>query len=163
MSEINKGQLRFHLQNLDLDRDSATVQNLAHEALNAAIKAAGGKEDIDAKLEAQGNFLGVGETVVVLWILHALKVGGVAFGTGVAGAAGKDFYERFLAPELRKRIFCRINCKSSLPARKQKNRNCTSRSSLRSSQLEPNCTNYLRVALSGSDRESAVRRASYIG
>jgi hypothetical protein len=41
--------------------------------------------------------------VVVLWILHALKVGGVLFGTGAMTAAGKSFYDDFLAPQLRKR------------------------------------------------------------
>jgi hypothetical protein len=103
MSETNEGQLRFHLQNLDLDRGEATVEHLVEEALNEAITTAGDKEDVDAKLQPEGKFLGVGETVVVLWMVHALKVGGVAFATGALTEAGKDFYARFLAPALLKR------------------------------------------------------------
>jgi hypothetical protein len=71
--------------------------------MQAAIEEAGGKSAIEPKAEFEGGFLGAGETIVVLWILHALKVGGVAFGTGAMGAAGKSFYEDFLAPQLRKR------------------------------------------------------------
>jgi hypothetical protein len=120
MSETDEGKLRFHLQNLDLDRNDVTVEHLAAEALNAAITAAGGKEDIDAKLQPEGKFLGVGETIVVLWILHALKVGGVAFATGAATAAGKDFYERFLAPELRQRNLLPDKLQEVAPSEKTK-------------------------------------------
>jgi hypothetical protein len=103
MSETTDGKLRFHLQNVNPDADEATVERLVEEAMDSAIVAAGGKADVDAKLQPEGRFLGFGETVVVLWILHALKVGGVAFGTGAATEAGKHFYNDFLAPELRKR------------------------------------------------------------
>lgn len=103
MSETTDGKLRFHLQNVDPDADEATVERLVDEAMDSAIAAAGGKADVEAKLQPEGRFLGVGETVIVLWILHALKVGGVAFGTGAATEAGKHFYNDFLAPELRKR------------------------------------------------------------
>lgn len=103
MSETTDGKLRFHLQNVDPDADEATVERSVQEAMDSAIATAGGQADIDAKLQAEGRFLGVGETVVVLWILHALKVGGVAFATGAATEAGKHFYNDFLAPELRKR------------------------------------------------------------
>jgi hypothetical protein len=103
MSETTDGKLRFHLQNVDPDADEATVERLVEEAMDSAIAAAGGKADVDAKLQPEGRFLGVGETVIVLWMLHALKVGGVAFATGAATEAGKHFYNNFLAPELRKR------------------------------------------------------------
>lgn len=103
MSDTNEGQLRFQVQNLDLDRDDATVEQLVKEALSEAITEAGGKQDVDAKLEPEGKFLGVGETIVVLWILHALKIGGVAFATGALTEAGKDFYTKFLSPALLKR------------------------------------------------------------
>ena len=103
MSEATEAKLKFHLQNVDPGASDETVQRLFDEALAAAIQDAGGKSDIDAKAEFEGGFFGAGETVVVLWILHALKVGGVAFGTGAATAAGKSFYDDFLAPQLRKR------------------------------------------------------------
>jgi hypothetical protein len=103
MSESTDVKLRFHLQNVDSGASEETVRHSFDEAMEAAIEEAGGKAGIDAKAEFEGGFLGVGETVVVLWILHALKVGGVAFGTGAMTAAGKSFYEDFLAPQLRKR------------------------------------------------------------
>jgi hypothetical protein len=103
MSEPAEAKLKFHLQNVDPGASGETVQRLFDEALAAAIEEAGGKSDIDAKAEFEGGFFGAGETVVILWILHALKVGGVAFGTGAATAAGKSFYDDFLAPQLRKR------------------------------------------------------------
>ena len=103
MSKTTDGKLRFHLQNVDPDADEATVERLVEEAMDSAIAAAGGKAGVDAKLQPEGRFLGVGETVIVLWMLHALKVGGVAFATGAATEAGKHFYNDFLAPELRKR------------------------------------------------------------
>ena len=73
------------------------------ETAEAKLKDAGGRSDIDAKAQFEGGFFGAGETVVVLWILHALKVGGVAFAKGAVGAAGKSFYDNYLAPQLRKR------------------------------------------------------------
>ncbi len=103
MSEAAEAMLKFHLQNVDPSASYETVQRLFDEALAAAIEEAGGKSDIDAKAEFEGGFFGVGETVVILWILHALKVGGVAFGTGAATAAGMSFYNDYLAPQLRKR------------------------------------------------------------
>lgn len=103
MSETNDGKLRFHLKNVDPEADEATVERLVKEAMDSAIAAAGGRADIDAKLEAEGRFLGVGETVILLWILHALKVGGVAFATGAATEAGRHFYKHFLEPALTKR------------------------------------------------------------
>jgi hypothetical protein len=103
MSETADVKFRFHLQNVDSGASEETVRHSFDEAMAAAIEKAGGKADIDAKADFEGGFFGVGETVVVLWILHALKVGGVAFGTGAMSAAGKSFYEDFLAPQLRKR------------------------------------------------------------
>jgi hypothetical protein len=56
---------------------------------------------IRAKTEKAGGFGGVGETAVILaFIVKALKVGAVAAGTGAAGAAGKMFFEKYLAPRL---------------------------------------------------------------
>lgn len=101
MSESTELKLRFNIQNVDPSADEETVKRLFHEALEAAVNE--DAEAINVKPEFQGNFLGVGETIVVLWIVHALKVGAAAAGTGVATAAGKDFYENFLAPQLRKR------------------------------------------------------------
>ena len=103
MSETAEATLKFHLQNVDPGASDETVLRLFDEALAAAIEDAGGKSDIDAKAQFEGGFFGAGETVVVLWILHALKVGGVAFAKGAAGAAGKSFYDSYLAPQLRKR------------------------------------------------------------
>jgi len=118
MSESTDGKLRFHLQNVDPDADEATVERLVEEAMDSAIAAAGGKADVDAKLQPEGRFLGVGETVVVLWILHALKVGGVAFATGAATEAGKRFYDGFLAPELRKRNLLPTKLEEIAPGKK---------------------------------------------
>jgi hypothetical protein len=118
MSETTDGKLRFHLQNVDPDADEATVERLVEEAMDSAIAAAGGKADVDAKLQPEGRFLGVGETVIVLWILHALKVGGVAFGTGAAAEAGKHFYNDFLAPELRKRNLLPTKLEEIAPGKK---------------------------------------------
>jgi hypothetical protein len=103
MSESADVKLRFHLQNLDPSADVDAVRRSFDDAMQAAIEEAGGESKIKPKAEFVGGFLGVGETVVVLWILHALKAGGVAFGTGAMTAAGKSFYEDFLAPQLRKR------------------------------------------------------------
>ena len=103
MIESTEVKFRFHLQNVDPGSSEESVRELFDEALDAAIQNAGGKSDIDAKGEFEGGFLGAGEAVVILWILHALKVGGAAFGTGAAAAAGKAFYEDYLAPQLRRR------------------------------------------------------------
>lgn len=103
MSENTDVKFRFHLQNVDSGASEETVRRSFDEAMVAAIEEAGGKGNINVKAEFEGGFLGVGETVVVLWVLHALKVGGVAFGTGAMTAAGKSFYDDFLAPQLRKR------------------------------------------------------------
>lgn len=103
MSESADARLRFHLQNADHSRNEEAVRQSFDEALQAAIEEAGDPAEIRAKAEFEGGFFGAGETVVVLWILHALKVGGIAFGTGATTAAGKSFYEKFLEPQLQKR------------------------------------------------------------
>ena len=100
MSDTSDVKLRFHLQNVDPSASSETVQRLFDEALAAASKDAGG---IQAKAEFEGGLFGVGETVIVLWLFHALKVGSAAFATGAAGAAGKEFYGKYLSPQLQKR------------------------------------------------------------
>lgn len=115
MSESTEVKLRFHLQNVDPGASEESVRELFDKALDAAIQDAGGRSDIDAKGEFEGGFLGAGEVVVVLWILHALKVGGLAFGTGTAGAAGKAFYEDYLAPQLRKRNLLPSNVEPVAP------------------------------------------------
>jgi hypothetical protein len=103
MSESTDVKLRFHLQNVDPSRNEEAVRRSFDEALQAAIEEAGDQSEIKPKAEFEGGFFGAGETVVVLWILHALKVGGIAFGTGAMTAAGKSFYEKFLEPQLQKR------------------------------------------------------------
>jgi hypothetical protein len=103
MSESSEVKLRFQLQNVDPSADDETVRRLFDEAVEAATQAAGTDSEITAKAEFEGKFLGVGEIAVVLWIVHALKVGGVAFYGGAAGAAGKYFFDHYLAPELTKR------------------------------------------------------------
>lgn len=103
MSESTDVKLRFHLKNLDPAADDEAVQRSFDEAMEAAIAEAGGESDVATRSEFEGGLFGVGETVVLLWILHALKVGGIAFGTGAATEAGKHFYNDFLAPQLRKR------------------------------------------------------------
>jgi hypothetical protein len=103
VDESTDVKLRFHLQNLDPGASEKVVRQSFDDAMKAAIEAAGDKSNIEAKAEFEGGFLGVGETVVVLWILHALKGAGIAFGTGAVTAAGRSFYEDYLAPQLRKR------------------------------------------------------------
>ena len=103
MSENTEEKFRFHLQNVDPSANEEAVQRSFDEAMQAAIKEAGVPTATSPKAEFEGGFLGAGETVVVLWILHALKVGTAAAATGAATAAGKSFYEDFLAPQLRKR------------------------------------------------------------
>src|ERR1700682_3844463 len=91
MSESNDVKLRFHLQNADPSADEDAVRRSFDEAMQAAIDEAGVQSEIKPKAEFEGGFFGAGETVVVLWILHALKVGGAAFGTGAMTAAGEGF------------------------------------------------------------------------
>jgi hypothetical protein len=103
MSESSEAKFTFRLRNVNKAAKPEETQRLFNEAFEAAMAEAGGPDDFQAKTEVIGGLFGLGETAILLWILHALKVGGVAFGTGAAGAAGKSFYERFLEPQLVKR------------------------------------------------------------
>jgi hypothetical protein len=103
MSESMDGRLEFRLRNVNTSAKPDETQRLFNEAFEAALKEAGAPEEFQAEVEVKGGLFGIGETAIFLLILHALKVGGVAFGTGAATAAGKSFYERFLEPQLLKR------------------------------------------------------------
>jgi len=116
MSGSTDVKLRFHLQNVDPSADDETVRRLFDEAIEAATEKVGADSGITAKAEFEGKFLGVGETAVVLWIVHALKVGGIAFFTGTAGAAGKYFFDHYLAPELTKRNLLPSTVEEVIPA-----------------------------------------------
>jgi hypothetical protein len=103
MSESTDGKLEFHLRNTNGSAKPDETQRLFNEAFEAALKEAGGPDDFQAKAQAEGGLFGIGETAIFLLIVHALKVGGIAFGEGALTAAGKSFYERFLEPQLVKR------------------------------------------------------------
>ena len=96
-------KFRFVIRNEDPGAKPADVRRRLDDALQDALRAA--LEDglaLTAKAETEGGFFGVGETAVILAILHAAKAGAGAFALGAAGAAGKGFYEGYLAPKLRK-------------------------------------------------------------
>jgi len=96
-------KFRFVLRNEDPKAKPTDVKRRLNEAVNDAVKAA--KQNnvaIKVKAETEGGFFGLGEMAVVLAIAHAAKAGAGLFAAGAVGAAGKSFFEDYLAPRLRK-------------------------------------------------------------
>jgi hypothetical protein len=91
------------VRNEDPKAKPADVRRRLNQAVEEAVTAAK-KNDVrvNAKAETEGGFFGLGEMAVILVIAHAAKAGAGAFALGAAGAAGKSFFEDFLAPRLRK-------------------------------------------------------------
>jgi hypothetical protein len=92
---------RFVINNEDPNATKAEVLNRLQTATLQAVEAARAELNAEATAEAEGGTGGLGETAVILALWHAAKVGAGAFATGMASAAGKKFYEKYLAPRLR--------------------------------------------------------------
>jgi hypothetical protein len=83
------------------DKSAANVNATVEQALSEAIAAAQHEYEVGAEPEVRGAFGGVGETVIVLTILHLLKAGGIAVAKGALTAAGAAFVNTYLLPKLR--------------------------------------------------------------
>jgi hypothetical protein len=92
-------RLEFRLNTVAPAPQEGEVRRLFEEAVQEAVAEAREAEgrDFDVRAEIRGAFGGVGELVALLWFL------GKAVGGGIAGAAGKDFYDRYLKPRLERR------------------------------------------------------------
>jgi sugar/nucleoside kinase (ribokinase family) len=75
------------------------VRRLLEEALQEALAEARREENagVDARAELRGAFGGAGELAAFLLFV------GKAFVVGAAGAAGKDFFDKYLKPKLERR------------------------------------------------------------
>jgi hypothetical protein len=102
LSKISEVKFRFVISNQDPNATEADVRKLLQQATEEAVKAARAKLNTEATAELEGGFFGLGETAVILAILHVAKAGAGAIALGAAGEAGKEFYKKYLAPQLRK-------------------------------------------------------------
>jgi hypothetical protein len=93
--------LHFDISSQIPGSTDAKVRAAVEQAVREAITAAEYEYEVEAKAEVEGAFLGVGETVVVLTILHLAKAGGIAFAKGAVQAAGAAFFTAYVAPRLR--------------------------------------------------------------
>ncbi len=104
MNEDQKAKFRFIIRNQDPAATEADVRKRLREATEKATEEAANarRKPSGASTELEGGFFGLGETAIILAIVHAVKTGAAVAALGTASAAGKDFYDSFLKKELRK-------------------------------------------------------------
>lgn len=104
LSKPDKAKFRFVIRNLDPKATETDIRIRLRMATEKALQEASAAKQSPAKAstELEGAFLGVGETAVILAIVHAVKAGAALAAGGVATEAGKDFYDGFLKKQLRK-------------------------------------------------------------
>ena len=94
---------RFVLSVEDRSLTGVQVKKLVQQATQEASDAAGERlMGLQPSTELEGGFAGLGEATVILALVHAVKAGAIAASVGASSAAGKMFFEEFLAPRLRK-------------------------------------------------------------
>ena len=99
--------VEFHIRATSPDQTADVVRRLLNDAVAEAVVES---PDVDqARAELPGAFGGIGETLVILAIKAAVS--------GAAGAAGKDFYNRFVRPRLQKKNLVASDAKVKDPDR----------------------------------------------
>ena len=95
---------RFSIRPEDPRLKGADIRVLLEQATEEAVAdARSEKHEISAQAELEGGFGGLGEVTVVLsLIVHAGAEVAKTAALAAAGAAGKMFFEKYLAPQLRK-------------------------------------------------------------
>jgi hypothetical protein len=96
-------KFRFVVHNQTPGASESEIRKSLQEAIDDAVKAAHPQLQLKATAEPEGGFGGLGETAVILAVLHSAKVAAGTFALGALTAAGKTFFDDFLAPQLRKR------------------------------------------------------------
>jgi hypothetical protein len=103
LSTTQETKFRFVIRNQDPQASEADIRKRLKQATTAAVKESqANNAATQASTQLEGGLFGIGETAVILFVAHAVKAGAAAAALGGAGAAGKDFYTAYLAPQLRK-------------------------------------------------------------
>jgi hypothetical protein len=93
----------FGVKPLDSSMNRAAVSRAVTKATRDALAEARGDDGrLRATPQLTGGLGGVGEAAVLLFVWKAAKVAGGAALAGAGSAAGKAFFENYLAPRLRK-------------------------------------------------------------
>jgi hypothetical protein len=98
-SDLGREDWEFQIKTVSPVLAEGDVRRLLEEALQEALEEArqDGDAEVDAHAELRGAFAGAGELAAILLFV------GKAFAGGAAGAAGKDFFDKYLKPKLEKR------------------------------------------------------------
>jgi hypothetical protein len=109
--EVGLPVLRFNIRRQDSKLDSTAIRRLVEEATKEAEAAASADNAESAKVQMPGAFGGVGELAFAVHLLLPylqpllpyLQEAGKELAGGVMTGAGEYFFQRYLAPRLRKR------------------------------------------------------------
>ncbi len=103
VSTSREVKFRFVIRNQDPAATPAEIRKRVKKATQKALELAqAANPSTEASTQLEGGIFGIGETAIILAIVHAAKAGAAAAALGAAGEAGKEFYKGYLAPQLRK-------------------------------------------------------------